>query len=536
MINTTSYNFQLIMKFILILFLAVIVIQKITGGIVFHDSAWLFHMTEQWLNGVKPYSELIELNPPMVNLIFIPAVIIHQTLDFSIHYSILIYLTAILIMSFYLIYHQLKKMVTNENAWLMTYTIALFVFLSSVSEFAQRDQIAILMLLPYLLSRYCVSQQQSMTIRTQILYGFLAGLSIAIKPYLIVFMITSEIYVLIKTKKMNHLWCWSNRVIIFIGLLYILFVLAFTDYFEVMFPLAMSTYWAYQNEMNWSVFGLYFTGFTIIYVWSVFDGSKEIKPLMSYLTLLSAASLVSYSLQAHFMYHLSPARLLIALSFTLMCLDTIQKVKLEQHRLLFVRLAFVFMVFVSWSFINKTHLMDVYEKQSLPSAMDYQQDDVKQLVNIINEKFDNKKVYVVSNFLFSASFIGTYTNTIWSANWPALWTLPAVVQAEVNPKQFTEMQYESLKKAKAFTINKFSNDIVKQSPDVIIIDLRNGRFYKNIGFQLYDYLMKQKGISGILQSDYQLSSTKLPELDGYSDPNVYIVLEKRLNNLSAISD
>ncbi len=234
-----SPNLQVKMPFrwawlcLLAIFVGGIFIQSL--GFLNHDVSWLLHATKRFLAGGSYSQDFFEMNPPMVLYIHIPPVLLAHITKLSLISSVRIYVFLIAAFSIFLCARLLKKILKPDSHVLYFATLLTLVFgyvISPASNFGQREHVAIMLIMPYLLG--AVLRLQQRPLRNPVLIGLMAGVGFAIKPHLCVTLLLVEAYLFLKARRCASLFCQETIAIAFVFVSYVAAVLLFNrDYFSL---------------------------------------------------------------------------------------------------------------------------------------------------------------------------------------------------------------------------------------------------------------------------------------------------------------
>ena len=155
-----------------------------------HDAAWYLYVAERWLGGATLYRDLVDTNPPLIIwLTAIPALVARIT---GVSGTLLLKaavcaaaIASVLAARLIIVRHWPSR----EFA-----LVVLGAFLTvpfAKEDFAQREHVAVLLCLPYILAAASTAAPGSMTVR--VLIGIAGGLGFAIKPHFLLAGIAVEI-------------------------------------------------------------------------------------------------------------------------------------------------------------------------------------------------------------------------------------------------------------------------------------------------------------------------------------------------------
>ncbi len=155
-------------------------------GQINRDTIWLAEIAEQMLDGKSLYGDIIETNPPMSVLLYMPAVLAARLLGVQAESAVAIYtlLCALLVTGLCWLIVRADGWFTRREGWMAIAGIAALFILFPKQIFTQREHLAGMAALPFvllLMARHEARPLPSLSIR--IAAGLAAGLCICIKPH-----------------------------------------------------------------------------------------------------------------------------------------------------------------------------------------------------------------------------------------------------------------------------------------------------------------------------------------------------------------
>ena len=168
------------------------------------DVAWLLTIAERLLAGARPDVDFIEFNPPASYLTFVPASLVSHLMGVTPEAAMVVMMTALVVTCVVASGAILGRAGLIER-WQMPGLAAasffvLFIF-SYGSFFAQREHIALTVMLPMLSAYAARSCARSPSRLGAVLSGIGGGISCCIKPYFALGLIVPFLYVLWRKRK-----------------------------------------------------------------------------------------------------------------------------------------------------------------------------------------------------------------------------------------------------------------------------------------------------------------------------------------------
>jgi hypothetical protein len=162
------------------------------------DVSWLITLGEKTLLGRRPYIDFLEVNPPASILLYLPAVaaarLAHVPAELAVNLCVFLIWAA----SFALCASIIRgsKLENRRNLSKRSAAAAFILLILPSYAFAQREHLALLLMLPMLCLHAVRAAEGSPRISTAWTAGLAAGIAIAIKPHFILAPTMSLAYVL----------------------------------------------------------------------------------------------------------------------------------------------------------------------------------------------------------------------------------------------------------------------------------------------------------------------------------------------------
>jgi hypothetical protein len=171
-----------------------------------HDAAWLLHVSREVLSGARLYSDIIEINPPLIVWVGIPVILLERAtgLSHTVLFPALIASGAVLSLA---AANRLARPILGEQtsrSFLLGSALGLFVVPSFY--WGQREHIMLLLTLPYIVA--AATRAQGVPPPNTWLIGLVGGLGFVLKPHFAVAYVALEAWVYIRQRQI-----WSGSVV-----------------------------------------------------------------------------------------------------------------------------------------------------------------------------------------------------------------------------------------------------------------------------------------------------------------------------------
>jgi hypothetical protein len=250
--------------------------------------------------------------------------LIHQLFSFSPIHSIRLYLFLTSLCSLYFCYDCLRKIFSAQESWgkLIILSLILFLFIIlPLSEFGQRENLIVILTLPYFFSVTCRLQEKPVHFWAALCIGLLAGIGFCIKPfYLFSFLLVESYYLYHSKKGLRSILRIETLSIFLIGCFYLATILLFhSEYLYTVMPMATLFYYkAFSSPLAYLIINtlFYYCLFAIGFYFIQYKYLGAYSYFISILFLALSGFMLGYLLQRiPWYYHIYPAFALAILYF-----------------------------------------------------------------------------------------------------------------------------------------------------------------------------------------------------------------------------
>ncbi len=168
--------------------LALIALFALGTAVVFsfpahHDMAWFLHMSERFVEGARLYVDVVDVNPPLIVLLGVPAVLAERLGLWDITaFRVLVLLMCV--GSILLSAALLRRAIADDSRRAPAVVGATFALLLVVPlQFGQREHLALLLLLPWCCAVAARADGRGLPGALAVPAGIAGGLALCVKPH-----------------------------------------------------------------------------------------------------------------------------------------------------------------------------------------------------------------------------------------------------------------------------------------------------------------------------------------------------------------
>lgn len=190
---------------------------------------------------------LDETNPPLIIWLSAIPVLLAGFLHIPVILTLKLCIFALLGVVTFWCYSLLRRagsQLSHAQRLLMLLAIPLTVLLTQPDSFAQREQLLVLLFLPYVVaSSIDISAPHSISRIARILIGVLAGLTICLKPFHICTLVALELLLILWRRSLRSLIRTELIALVLTGCAFLASIRLFVPQYLALLPLLDNTYW-----------------------------------------------------------------------------------------------------------------------------------------------------------------------------------------------------------------------------------------------------------------------------------------------------
>jgi len=216
------------------------------------DVSWLIVLGEKVLGGARLYVDVIEANPPMSVFLYLPAVALEHLTGIGAETLTVLLMFGLIAASLALCARILRSCGGEPEALARFVVMAALVLaVMPMAVFAEREHIALALMLPSILILTARVEGGSIGNASRLAAGLAAGLAVAIKPQFAAALALPSLYLAIGKGSLRPLFALENWLTAAVVLLYgAIVVLCFPVYGRDMLPMLFDTYRALNFPLS----------------------------------------------------------------------------------------------------------------------------------------------------------------------------------------------------------------------------------------------------------------------------------------------
>jgi hypothetical protein len=408
-------------------------ILRLGDTFVGHDQSWYLIAAERLLSGAKLYgSQLRETNPPLIVWFSTLPVLLVRWFHLNpvvAFYSVILAAIFGCMLWCVRIAHLHAARMSAAFPGLLGCAILYAEFRTDVPDFGQREQLVVVLMLPYILAS-ASGAARNLRLAERCALGVVAALAVCFKPHYALVIVGLELFLALYTRSLRRALSSEFLSLAASCLLYLLLVHLFVPrYGREVVPLLVDTYWTYGTKSTLALaYGQrWVTLFTLAALLACIALRKFLYDPATAMALLvsSLAASLAYDIQhTDWTYHEYPHRTFLLLAVFYVVIDILCHLinKLHANRRLTMR-------FAAGLVALQACLIAFHLYRLLPVQTDVSNPSLDRFLATQNPH---------STVLVLSTSAGTISSVFqrelnWGSGSPCLWLLPAIIQNQRGP-------------------------------------------------------------------------------------------------------
>jgi hypothetical protein len=463
----------------------------------------MLYAAERVLGGARLYRDVVEINPPLIIALNLPAALLGRVLAVS---DILIYrcMTLVLMAGGVAVADWSLRRTLEPNTDLLrrrlVLVLAFALFVLPGDSFGQREHLLVALALPYVLLAAGRVAGRPAPRGPSIAIGALAGLGLAIKPHFLLLWVAVEGYAAwrLRAKRPSY---EAVGVVASVAV-YLTGVAFLTPDYPKLVRLLGPAYFGFGHDAFLHVL-VTAPGTAVCYLavlaWTALRRQARHRDLWSvFLVAVVASFLAGASQQKGWGYHFYPSQVFALVLLALAVLD----VRRPLVRLVPRLYAAVAFATVGATVFASTRTAIAWIRHRDP-ARESDEAQTRELIRALRRHMPpGGSLYILSYTIESSFPLVNYSGVRWASRFPCLWIIEAVYQDQLyapSPLRFNRP--EQMGPAERYLSDAVYADLARYRPGVLLV-LRHARDVQGNGVRRVDYVSyfgRDPRIAGVLR-------------------------------------
>lgn len=460
------------------LFVAVQVFFRLNGTSFNHDTSWFFIATRMWSAGASLYSDVMEINPPLIFYLIRLVQIIGACAGLSDEASLRMVLFMLVGASVFLTNRALTAPVIpalHRAVMMVVGTVALLVI--PMSFFGQREHLFVIFVLPYLTNQAMRLSGLDVPVWLRIVSVVFAIPGLLLKPYFLLLPLLLSLCNALLARRVARLVSLENVFIAAASLAYLASVYSLhPNYVQSVVPLGQLVYFAFGRSFEDVVFNPLLLILPLCCLPMLFgDYPANNRRFLVALFVASAACLIMYLLQFKgWAYHLIPYQVTVFLLAGWLLVSGIGT------------RSWVWGV-IPFAILLKVVVLPQIDQGAYRSASSMM---IRSSVNI--EAGSSVMVYSTSVSL-AFPFVNE-AKLEWTSRYPAQWIVPGAFIGFNRTPVADAGRRDAYAVALGYARKTAVEDFLKSKPAYVVVDVRRVKsYFGGYSFDWIDFLSQDAG-------------------------------------------
>ena len=452
------------------------------------DMAFLLYAAGRVLDGARLYVDVVEINPPLIVALNLPAVLLARALGVSDIAVLRLMSSAALLVSLAFSAWGLRLALGADRAGLrlLILLLAFALFLAPGNDFGQREHLLVALALPYVFLAVARADGRPAAAGPAFVAGLLAGIGLALKPHFLLVWVAVEGYAAwrLRASRPSHDAMGAVAFLI----LYVTGVALFTPEYFRMILLLGPAYGAFGYDSFLHVLvtapattECYLAALTCA---ALYRRARHPALWVIVLIGLVASFVAGAAQQKGWTYHFYPPKVFALLLLGLAVLD-VRRPFLRSVQRIYAAVAFgVLGTSVVWALaagIGRVAHQDAIRER--------RRAQLDQLVAAVQRHVPRAgSLYIFSHSIESSFPLVNYSGVRLASRFPHLWIVPAAYQEQLYRKAALRFHgRDAMGPAERYLNDAVYEDLARYRPEVLMV-LRHARDLQENALRRLDYL------------------------------------------------
>lgn len=434
-----------------------------------HDVAWLLYVARRMAGGAHLYRDIIEINPPLIVLLSVPAAVLAGALGVADVTLFDVGVAALAVGAVALAARQLGRIFgagreAERRAVVLLCLGALFPM--AVADFGQREHLLLALALPYVFLGAVRAERMAAPAWEAVLVGLMAGVGLAIKPFYVPLWLLVEAYLAFGRRAGPP---WRRPESVALGAVLVLYPVAVLVWAPEYVALAERLGPVYAALLRQSLGGMLGSAEGVLPLLAILalvtaqppDGYRGLRAV---LVAALAASLLAVLLQHKgWSYHFYPTRAASLVGLGVAMLATTLAPSARRAPLIWVaRLVMVALALDLGAVVGRRAL-------EARASGRFDREVVRaQMVPVVRRYAEGSSILALTVSLVPAFPLVNYSGVGWALRFPSLWMIPALAAREGWAAQPPAARAAHRSADERYLIAAVTEDFVRRRPALLL--------------------------------------------------------------------
>lgn len=435
------------------------------------DTSWILYASGQWLNGAVLYRDVMELNPPLVFYLMVPAVLLARLTGLGDGVALICTLSTVIFIALIWVRSLLERntQLTDRQKTGLLLAAAFALLVQPINLVGQREHFAVVLSLPYLLALTLHSGDRGPSRPEWIMLAAFAWFGLALKPFFFLIPLLISVVAAWQERRWQTLFSAANWTLAVLCAGYLVLIgLVHDAYIDTIIPMVTEVYFAYGRSALAVLVGGKFIEFVflLLFLAALSYGKRDNLVLWRFVVWCVAGMLI-YLLQFKgWISHLLP--------FTSAIILTVGWVFVTATRTLVTR---VLLGILALSLVGSHLIQGVYKPNREPGLMSH-----------LPEKAEETSFVVWTSVMWMSFPLVNESGAVWASRYPSQWLIPGAI-LKLSSSQCADRGPDSCSSARAvleYARRTAVDDLIKYNPETVFVD--NQKRKVGFGNENFDYI------------------------------------------------
>jgi len=427
------------------------------------DTSWILYASDQWLNGAALYRDVMELNPPLVFYMMVPAVLLARLTGLGDGVALICTLSTVIFIALIWVRSLLERNthLTNQQKTGLMLAAAFALLIQPINLVGQREHFAVILSLPYLIALTFHSRDRGPSRPEWIMLAAFAWFGLALKPFFFLIPLLISVVAAWQERRWQTLFSAANWTFAVLCAGYLALIAFFHGaYIETIIPMVTEVYFAYGRSALAVLVGGKLIEFVLLLLFlAALSYTQRDKVVLWRFVVWCVAGMLIYLLQFKgWISHLLP--------FTSAIILTVGWVATTATRTNVTR---VILGILALSLVASHLIQGVYKPNREPGLMSHLPE------NALETSF-----VVWTSVMWMSFPLANVSGATWASRYPSQWLIPGAV-LKLSSSPCADREPDSCSSARAvleYARRTGVDDLIKYKPETVFVDNQS----RKVGF------------------------------------------------------